>query len=238
MPNHYFKFKQFTVWHDKCAMKVNTDGALLGAWVSVREANRILDVGTGTGLVALMLAQRAPADSSVTALEIDADAVEQARENVYRSPWRERVNVLRMDFREYVDTEKFDVIVSNPPYFEGSLICPNQQRTVARHNTSLTHEELLAGVSSLLTEKGEFTVIIPTDIVKAFVITAQKYYLYPRKQLSVITNKTSLKPKRTLICFSFDKKECFKEELLIEVAPKRYSEEYVRLMRDYYLYME
>ena len=136
MSNPYFQFKQFTVWHDKCAMKVGTDGVLLGAWASVQNAHKILDVGTGTGLVALMLAQRSLPDADIIALEIDEAAAGQARENVTRSPWKERVEVVQTDFRDYQSSDKFDVIVSNPPYFVDSLECPDQQRNAARHNGS------------------------------------------------------------------------------------------------------
>ena len=116
MSNPYFQFKQFTVWHDQCAMKVGTDGVLLGAWASVERARRILDIGTGTGLVALMLAQRSLPDAKIVALEIDEAAAGQARENVARSPWQERIEVVQADFKKYRSSDKFDVIVSNPPY--------------------------------------------------------------------------------------------------------------------------
>ena len=156
MSNPYFQFKQFTVWHDQCAMKVGTDGVLLGAWASVERARRILDIGTGTGLVALMLAQRSLLDAKIVALEIDEAAAGQARENVARSPWQERIEVVQADFKKYRSSDKFDVIVSNPPYFVDSLECPDRQRAAARHNDSLTYEELLEGVNRLLAADGLF----------------------------------------------------------------------------------
>ena len=122
MSNPYFQFKQFTVWHDQCAMKVGTDGVLLGAWASVERARRILDIGTGTGLVALMLAQRSLPDAKIVALEIDEAAAGQARENVARSPWQERIEVVQADFKKYRSSDKFDVIVSNPPYIPAAAI--------------------------------------------------------------------------------------------------------------------
>ena len=227
MSNPYFQFKQFTVWHDKCAMKVGTDGVLLGAWTSVESAHRILDIGTGTGLVALMLAQRSLPDANIVALEIDEAAVGQARENVIRSPWKERVEVVQADFRKYRSSDKFDVIVSNPPYFVDSLEC---------HNNSLSYEDLLEGVSGLLTENGFFTVVIPADVAERVKKIASIKKLYAVRQLNVITKPGGI-PKRVLITFSFSNQECIVEELLTELARHQYSEEYMTLTRDYYLNM-
>lgn len=236
MSNPYFQFKQFTVWHDKCAMKVGTDGVLLGAWTSVQNAHKILDVGTGTGLVALMLAQRSLPDADIVALEIDETAAGQARENVTRSPWKERVEVVQADFRDYQSLDKFDVIVSNPPYFVDSLECPDQQRNAARHNDSLTYEELLEGVAGLLAEDGAFTIVIPVDVADRVKMIAAVKNLYAVRQLNVITKPGSV-PKRTLITFTFSNQECVVEELLTELARHQYSEEYIALTREYYLNM-
>lgn len=236
MSNTYFQFKQFTVWHDKCAMKVGTDGVLLGAWASVRNAHKILDVGTGTGLVALMLAQRSLPDADIVALEIDKAAAGQAGENVARSPWKERIEVVQADFRNYQSSDKFDVIVSNPPYFVDSLGCPDQQRNAARHNDSLTYEELLEGVAGLLAEDGAFTIVIPTDVADRVKMIATAKNLYAVRQLNVITKPGGI-PKRTLITFTFSNRECVIEELLTELARHQYSEEYIALTREYYLNM-
>ena len=236
MSNPYFQFKQFTVWHDKCAMKVGTDGVLLGAWASVQNAHKILDVGTGTGLVALMLAQRSLPDADIIALEIDEAAAGQARENVTRSPWKERVKVVQTDFRDYQSSDKFDVIVSNPPYFVDSLECPNQQRNAARHNDSLAYEELLEGVAGLLAEDGAFTIVIPADVADRVKMIAATKNLYAVRQLNVITKPGGI-PKRTLITFTFSNQECVFEELLTELARHQYSEKYIALTREYYLNM-
>lgn len=235
MANPFFQFKQFVVWHDKCGMKVGTDGVLLGAWASVRPAGSLLDIGTGTGLVALMLAQRSPSNVSITALEIDPDAAAQARENVERSPWKERIAVKEADFRTFRDGQ-FDVIVSNPPYFTDSLSCPDQQRTRARHNDSLTYEELVEGVSRLLSPAGVFSVVIPMDVADRVTELAALKGLYPVRQLLVRT-KPDAAPKRTLIAFSLTPGECEVEELLTEVARHQYSPEYIALTRDFYLKM-
>ena len=233
MSNPYFQFKQFTVWHDQCAMKVGTDGVLLGAWASVEGARRILDIGTGTGLVALMLAQRSLPDAKIVALEIDEAAAGQARENVVRSPWRERVQA---DFKKYQSSDKFDVIVSNPPYFVDSLECPDRQRATARHNDSLTYGDLLEGVSELLADDGLFTVVIPSDVADRVKEIAFAKKLYAVRQLHVITKPGGVS-KRTLITFSFSVQECVVEELLTELARHQYSEEYIALTREYYLNM-
>lgn len=232
MSNSYFQFKQFTVWHDKCAMKVGTDGVLLGAWTSVQHSRRILDIGTGTGLVALMLAQRS--QSAITALEIDSQAAVQATENFGRSPWRDRVEVVVADFKQYRPDTQFDVIVSNPPYFVDSMKCPDNQRSIARHNNELTYDDLLRGVNVLLSPDGAFTLVIPTDAADRVKDIAQTYCLYPAQQLDVIT-KPGGTPKRTLITFTFTQQECRTEELLTEVARHQYSDAYAALTKEYYM---
>ena len=237
MSRPYFQFKQFTVWHDKCAMKVGTDGVLIGAWTPVKSSVRILDIGTGTGLVALMLAQRSTA--SITALEIDEAAAAQATENINRSPWKNRIEVIQQDFKHYSSKNgisKFDTIVSNPPYFNASLKCSDEQRNKARHNDSLTYEELLAGVSGLLSQEGAFTIVIPMDVGEQIKTLAHKYGLYPSRQLFIIT-KPGGTPKRTLISFRFTKQTCETEELLTETSRHHYSEKYIELTRDFYLKM-
>lgn len=232
MPQPFFQFKQFTVWHDKCAMKVGTDGVLLGAWTSIESAKSILDIGTGTGLVALMLAQRSKA--SIVALEIDASAAEQAQENVARSPWQNRIEVINKDFKQFVPGSKFDAIVSNPPYFVDSLNCPDKQRNSARHNSDLTYNELFKGVFNILSSDGLFTIVIPTDAEKQVKEMALAYAMYSVRQLYVIT-KPGNPPKRTLISFSFHNKKCTTEQLLTEIARHQYSEEYIRLTQEFYL---
>ena len=235
MSNPYFQFKQFTVRHDKCAMKVGTDGVLLGAWAPVQNAKYILDVGAGSGLISLQLAQRNPW-ASITSIEIDPAAAAQAKENIQSSPWSDRMEVLCSDFRDYHAENKFDLIVSNPPYFVDSLECPDRQRAAARHNDSLTYEELLEGVNRLLAADGLFTVVIPTDVVDRVKAIASMNKLYAIRQLNVITKPGGI-PKRTLIAFSFSNRECVIEELLTELARHQYSEEYIALTREYYLNM-
>lgn len=236
MPNPFFQFKKFTVYHDKCAMKVGTDGVLLGAWASVENARRILDIGTGTGLIALMLAQRS--DASVVGVDIDEAAVEQARENIERSEWKNRIVVEHKDVLD-LSGEKyglFDVIVSNPPYFTEAVYCPDKQRNTARHMDSLPFDELLQAVDRLLAEEGCFSVILPSGVAPDFIANALHYRLYLCRQTFVHTKPEAV-PKRVLMPFSRTASECKTEHLVVELARHEYSPEYIALTRDFYLSM-
>lgn len=235
MPNPFFSFKQFTIRHDRCAMKVGTDGVLLGAWTDIRQARHILDIGTGTGLIALMLAQR-QSEATVTAIDIDAEAVSQAQENIQESPWKERVTAVWQDIKRYRPQTLFDTIVSNPPYFIDSLKCPDNQRNTARHTDTLDMHALLYQVSQLLTTDGHFSIVLPFEQTDALVKTAERVGLYPSRHTAVIT-RPGLAPKRTLMEFA-RKKEAFQtDELVIELERHIYSEEYIALTKDFYLKM-
>lgn len=175
-PKHQsFQFKQFTIFQDRCAMKVGTDGVLLGAWASggstcLSHRRRILDIGTGTGLIALMMAQRFP-DALIDAIEIDRDAAEQACENVSASPFADRIRVMEISLQEYAERmsvqggrfSKYDAIASNPPYFVNSLKNPDKFRAIARHTDTLSFRQLMKGVSCLLSDDGVLSVILPTS---------------------------------------------------------------------------
>lgn len=234
MPNPYFSFKQFTVYHDRCAMKVGTDGVLLGAWADLASSARILDIGTGTGLIALMMAQRCPA--SITAIDLDEAAVEQAVENVLRSPWKERIYVHQQDVCSYHPEVCFDTIVSNPPYFVDSLKCPDSQRNTARHTDTLNAADLLAKVKELLTPEGRFSVILPADQTEMLIHMAAGEGLYPSRHTAVIT-RPGLAPKRSLLEFRKTKTALQADELVIELDRHVYSEAYIALTRDFYLKM-
>jgi tRNA1Val (adenine37-N6)-methyltransferase len=235
MSNQYFQFKQFTVWHDKCAMKVGTDGVLLGAWANICNVNSVLDIGTGTGLVALMIAQRCTAD--IVALEIDENAAVQAAENKEKSPWKERILVHHTDFKAYTSDKKFDLIVSNPPYFSNSLLSPDQKRSTARHTNELSYQELIKGASQLLSENGEFSMIIPSDNLDNLKNIAEEYNLYIIRQTNILPKPDSAS-KRVLITLSFDKTICTKtDELVVELSRHQYSKDYIALTKEYYLNM-
>ena len=198
MANDFFQFKQFTIRQERCAMKVGTDGTLLGAWASTPEKpSRILDIGTGTGLIALMMAQRFH-ESYVIGIDIDADAVSQAKENVQASPFADRVTIRQADVKIMDDTEKFDSIVCNPPFFDNSLTCPDEQRTGARHTVSLSYQQLTEAAYRLLKNEGCFSVIIPSDYRSRMESEAMLRGFFVSRVCSIQTTP-SKPPKRYMI---------------------------------------
>ena len=235
MPNPYFAFKQFTVRHDRCAMKVGTDGVLLGAWTDLSHSRRILDIGTGTGLIALMLAQRCM-DARITAIDLDSAAVEQAQENIQASPWKDRIEALQQDICTYPPNGTFDTIVSNPPYFIDSLKCPDGQRSTARHTDTLDADRLIGKVSELLTSDGRFSIILPAEQTEDLIRVAGEKGLHPSRQTWVIT-RPGLSPKRILMEFRKTPVTLQPDELVIELERHVYSEEYIALTKEFYLKM-
>ena len=234
MSNSYFAFKQFVVHHDRCAMKVGTDGVLLGAWAPVEGVRRVLDVGTGTGLIALMLAQRSGAQ--ITAIDIDEGAVEQARINVDASDWNSRIEVVEGDFTTLSVAEKFDLIVSNPPFFVDALKCPDKQRNKARHTDMLPFEKLISQSAEMLEENGMFAVVIPADAAPSFITMAKEFSLYVQRCTRVIPT-VGAAPKRMLLNFVKQPVEPQEDDLLVELSRHVYSADYVALTKDFYLKM-
>lgn len=217
MSNSFFSFKEFTIHQDRCAMKVGTDGVLLGAWAGVGNPIRILDVGTGTGLVALMMAQRYP-KSRIVALEIDHDAASQAKENVQGSSFHTRVSVLEQDFLSYQDREGFDLIVSNPPYFKDSLGAPAAQRLLARQGQGLDFGCLLERGKDLLLPSGCLALVAPSDQMDAILSRAQTLGYGLRRRLLVRPTRTK-SIKRVLLEFVLKACEDFQDEEIILSAP-------------------
>ena len=241
MPNSYFQFRQFCVHQERCAMKVGTDGTLLGAWAS--GGIRVLDIGTGTGLIVLMMAQRYP-EAMLTAVDIDPAAVAQAQENVTASPFANRISVLQADARILrVEPSTaanallpFDAIVCNPPFFARSLTSPNPQRTVARHTTMLTFADLMSAAVRLLAADGELSVVIPDESRSAFMAEASLAGLFLSRQCSVRTTPHK-QPRRWLLAFrrhSVDSVDM--SNGIIEDAPGQRSAWYTALTSDFYLY--
>ncbi|MCX6257356.1 MAG: methyltransferase [Bacteroidia bacterium] len=235
MPNNYFRFKQFSINQDKCAMKVGTDGILLGAWTNCEGAARILDVGTGTGLLALMIAQKC--NAFIDAVEIDPVACVQATDNVALSPWKERIKIIHSSFQNYsTESVKYDLIVTNPPYFTGSLKAPDLARTAARHNDTLSPGDILQGSSIMLSEGGKLALILPYEEGSVFIAMAVSFGLFCLRKTNVIS--VPGKPvKRLLLEFSGKKTVYAEDDLVISPGTRhKYTEKYKNLTGSYYLY--
>ena len=238
MANDYFQFRQFTVRQNRCAMKVGTDGTLLGAWA--RGGQSVLDIGTGTGLIALMMAQRFP-EAQVTGIDIDHEAVGQARENVAASPFR-NIDIIEADATTlhlqpstlHLPPSTFDAIVSNPPYFVDALESPDSQRTLARHAASLSYRDLMTAVKRLLSDDGEFSVVIPFDCKALMESEAVLAGLFKVRECAVKTTPRK-QPRRYLMAFRRHPSELELTEGIIETAPNERSPWYQELTKDFYL---
>ena len=216
-------------------MKVGTDGTLLGSWASAPAgACRILDVGTGTGLIALMMAQRFP-EARVTGIDIDTDAVVQASENALESPFKERIMIREGDVTRMEDADGFDAIVCNPPFFDRSLTCPDQQRTEARHTVSLTYRQLMESAFRLLKDDGRLSVIIPSDCRSRLESEAHLVGFFISRICSIQTTPKKT-PKRYMIEFRKQPvKEIDTECGIIELLPQERSPWYQQLINDFYI---
>lgn len=233
----YFKFKQFTVVQENSAMKVGTDGVVLGAWVNVANCKRILDVGAGTGLIALMLAQRSKA--SCVAVELEKEAAMEAKQNVLKSEWADRIEVQNISFQSFAGTcsMPFDLIVSNPPFFVNNLKAGNAKRTMARHSDSLPFDALVDGAAGLLTEDGRFALIVPVDGVQSIEDLARSNNLF-------LIRKTEIKPtsrkevNRVLLEFG-KRRKVLKTDVLTIYADtgNGYSKEFKQLTEAFYLHL-
>ncbi len=234
-----FQFKQFSLEQDRTAMKIGTDGVLLGAWTPLTSNPlSILDVGTGTGIIALMLAQRSSAEQ-IDALEIDEDAYEQASDNFENSPWNDRLFCFHAGLDEFVEEpeDEYDLIVSNPPFYSEDYKSSNNQRDLARFQDAMPFQDLIEAADLLLSENGIFSVIIPFKEESAFLALAAAYELYPIKNTRVKGTPTT-ETKRSLLAFSRNKISNFPiDELIIETARHIYTPEYIELTKDFYLKM-
>lgn len=233
-----FEFKQFIVHQDQCAMKVGTDGVLLGAWTSLgKKPNAILDIGAGTGLIALQMAQRCDAEL-IDAIELDENAHTQCVRNFEASPWMDRLFCYHVGLNEFAQEieEKYDLIVSNPPFYSEEISSGNLSRDKARQNSSLPFAELLEGVSKLLCENGIFSVIIPFKEETDFIALAKNYSLFVTRITRVKGNPKAIL-KRSLMEFGFLEEVLETNELIIELERHQYTEEYIQLIKDFYLKM-
>ena len=234
-----FKFKEFVIHQDKSAMKVGTDGVLLGAWCSQDfKPESILDIGSGTGVIALQLAQRFDAET-IDAVEIDEEAYEQTVENFERSDWGDRLFCYHSNFKDFVDEfsdeeEMYELIVSNPPFYTDCFESDNDSRNKARFTTSLPFKELILGVSKLLSENGIFSVVIPFKEEKNFIELAMHFNLYITKRCRVKGTSNS-DIKRSLLEFKKNQSEIIEESLTIEITRHQYTKKYTKLVKDFYL---
>lgn len=234
-----FKFKQFTVAQDKCAMKIGTDAVLLGAWTQLNSPSSILDIGAGTGIIALQMAQRSFAET-IDALEIDADAFEQAVENFEQSDWSDRLFCYHAPLQQFIEEidDEYDLVVSNPPFYtstfkENSI---EENRAVARHSENLPYELLLKSSAKLLSKNGSCAFIIPFSEEDKFLRIASENKLFPNRITRVKGTDTS-PIKRSLLQLSFLKSEVEIDELIIEIERHKYTQAYIKLTQNFYLKM-
>ena len=234
-----FKFKQFQLNQDRCAMKIGTDGVLLGAWVEVTATNSILDIGTGTGVIALMLAQR-NATAHVLGIEPDPESAVQAEENCTQSPWADRLKIVASTIQDFSKTteQTFDLIVSNPPFFTGGTLSATQNKNNVRHTLKLPHGELFDAVRRILSKKGRFCVVLPLIEGLRFKDLGKSYGFYCTKVTKIIPRDG--KPvERLLLQFEREPNTLVQDSLVIQLDEKRhnYTEEYIALTKAFYLFM-
>lgn len=238
MSSKPFKFKNFQVNQNQCAMKIGTDAVLLGAWTSLKnQPFSILDIGAGTGILSLMLAQRSAAEV-IDALEIDDLAYEQCVDNFEQSPWGDRLFCYHASLEEFANEidDQYDLIICNPPFFAEDYKTKNSQRDLARFQEAMPFEHLLESVSKLLNKNGVFAVVIPYNQESYFISIASKLGLFAHKILHVKGNPSS-EIKRSLIEFSYDEQNIIKEDLTIEFDRHQYTPEYINLTKEFYLKM-
>lgn len=230
-----FRFKQFAVFNDRTAMKVGTDGVLLGAWCPVDGVRRVLDVGTGCGVIALMIAQR-NATAVIDGIDIDHDAIEEATLNFERSPWSGRLAAIEGDFNSMIHTHEYDLIVSNPPYFTNGVLPTGEARTQARHSNMLTYHQLIEGASRLIADDGMLALITPTDAEQDIIESATFASLPVRQQVRVIPVEGGA-PKRTLWLLSRREMPYLEATITIAHLDGSFTHEYIALTGAFYLKM-
>ncbi|QOW11585.1 methyltransferase [Kaistella flava (ex Peng et al. 2021)] len=228
-----FQFKQFSIQQSKTVFRVGTDGVVLGAASSVNHAKNILEVGTGTGLISMMLAQRNP-EAEIQAIDIIENAVELALENFENSPFKNRLKVFLQNYKNFNSKEKYDLIVSNPPYFEEN---DSSKDIIARQQSELSFEQLIEKSSDLLSENGLLSVIIPSESGFFFEDYCNRKNLYLHRKIQIYGIKDS-KPKRLLLEFSLQLKEAIELELVIEKSPRKFTEEYLKLTEEFHQFLK
>ena len=253
MPNSYFQFKQFTIQQEKAALKVSTDSCLFGAWIAEEVRNKkyevrsgfntltthyspltILDIGAGTGLLMLMLAQKS--EALIDGIEIDEPSYQQATQNIEASPWKERLNLFHADVKQFNFSKKYDLIISNPPFYEGDLKSVAANRNVAMHDEGLKLDELIGIVDNNLTENGRFAVLLPFTRAERMIEKGKLTELHLLKHVQV---KQTVKHGyfRSILLFSRREKQPIVDDFSIKDENNQYTNEFVNLLKDYYLYL-
>lgn len=233
-----FTFKKFSVNQDRCAMKIGTDGVLLGAWTPlINNPFNVLDIGAGTGILSLMLAQRSNAEQ-IDAIEIDEDAYEQCVENFEASPWGDKLFCFHAGLDEFVDEpeDEYDLIISNPPFYTDDYKSDNTSRDLARFEDALPFEELIEAAALLLSDNGIFSVIIPYKEEERFVSLCKELDLFPLK-ITRVKGTPTTEIKRSLLAFCRIEQTPLIDELVIEISRHNYTPEYIELTKDFYLKM-
>ncbi|MBE2288336.1 MAG: methyltransferase [Chitinophagaceae bacterium] len=236
MSNNWFQFKQFRIDQGQCAMKVTTDACIQGAWTPLpKKTKRILDIGTGTGLLALMMAQRTE-NTLIDAVEYDATAAEQAKENVSHSPWSNRITVQCNDIRAYDSSEKYDAIICNPPFFDNALLGPKHEKNTARHTIALTKEELAMAVVKHLSPEGHVSILLPVPEYRYWLNVAEGYGLFPRAIL-LIRHRPGSEAKRIVAIMSLSNTGygAVEHQLTIMQEDGTYTEQFREMLRPFYL---
>jgi tRNA1Val (adenine37-N6)-methyltransferase len=235
MANQYFQFKQFTIQQDRCAMKVSTDACIQGAWTPIaNNVKDILDIGTGTGLLSLMLAQRV-SEINIDAIELDIDAAKQAKENVAAAPWNNRIQVWQGDVTTHPFTKQYDTVICNPPFFNNSLLGDTDSRNIARHTLSLSYTDLLTVLNKVLKPEGYASILLPVaeHAEWEMLLVKNNWHIYHRL---IIQPKESSVPNRVMsLCSRNKAEETIEENLVIYAGQNEYTPEATELLKPFYL---
>lgn len=239
-PINAFRFKQFVIEHDRCAMKVGTDSIILGSWTEPGDAKYILDIGSGSGILTLMMAQKSLPHTMLTGFEIDERAHEQSEQNVQKSPFTQAIKMLNADIKSIYPSQKYDLIISNPPYYKDEIAAEQRRnpisssRNQARSQISLSHDELCVIVGRMLAENGQFVCILPVQETPAFILKAMAEGLHITDKLEIHSN-TFTKCIRNLVRFTTNESEVNISRLVIYDNEGQYTDEYKTLCKDFYL---
>ncbi len=237
MANPYFKFKEFTVFQDQCAMKVSTIACVFGAFIQHENPKNILDIGTGTGLLSLMMAQKFQ-NAQIDAIEIEEHAFRQARDNFLKSKWPSRINAVYGDFLEYAFDRKFDLVISNPPFFKDHLKTGNKKTNLARHNDHFDVRKFIVNATDLLTGTGKYWLLLPARETTIYTRELLSLDFVKEREIRIFNYPDSENMLSVISCFSRGTdNECSESKMIVRQNENEYTEEFKKLLKDYYLYL-